>query len=207
MRDTNIELVFPSFFPSFIPPFSHPSTLSIYSFIHICLQSHFSCVRLFVTLWTVTLQDPHVHRILQGKNARVGWHALLQGICSTQGLNLHLLGLLHWQADSLPLAPPGKPIHPYTYLTILVSCCVLLIILTFPHIIHSSVQFSCTVMSDSLEPHGQQNTRLPCPSPTPRACSNSCSLSWWCHPTISTSVRPFSFHLQSFTALESFQMS
>ena len=52
--------------------------------------------------------------------------------------------------------------------------------------------FSCLVMSDSLPPHGLQLGRLPCPSPTPEACSNSCPLSWWCHPTISSSVIPFS---------------
>ena len=51
-------------------------------------------------------------------------------------------------------------------------------------------QFSCSVMSDSLRPRGLQHTRLPCPSPTPRACSNSCPSSWWCHPTISSSVVP-----------------
>ena len=54
---------------------------------------------------------------------------------------------------------------------------------------------------------GQQHTRLPCPSPTPGACSNSCPLSQWCHPTISSSVVPFSSHLQSFPASGSFQMS
>ena len=53
----------------------------------------------------------------------------------------------------------------------------------------SSVQFSRSVMSDSLRPHGVQHTRLPCPSPTPGACSNSCPLSQWCHPTI-LSCRP-----------------
>ena len=63
-----------------------------------------------------------------------------------------------------------------------------------------SVQFSCSVMSDSLWPHGLQHTRLPCPSPTPGACSNSCPSSWWCHPTISSSVIPFSSCLQSFPA-------
>ena len=57
-------------------------------------------------------------------------------------------------------------------------------------------------MSNSL-----QHTRLPCPSPTPRACSNSCPLSWWCHPTISSSVIPFSYCLQSFPASGSFPMS
>ena len=71
----------------------------------------------------------------------------------------------------------------------------------------NSVQFSCSVMSDSLWPHGLQHARLPCPSPTPRACSNSCPLSQWCHPIISSSVVPFSSHLQSFSASGSFQMS
>ena len=51
--------------------------------------------------------------------------------------------------------------------------------------------FSHSVMSDSLRPHGLQHARLPCPSPTPRACSNSCPSSRWCHPTISSSVIPF----------------
>ena len=55
-------------------------------------------------------------------------------------------------------------------------------------------------MSDSLWPHGLHHTRLPCPSPTPGACSNSHPLSQWCHPTISSSVVPFSSHLQSFPA-------
>ena len=62
-------------------------------------------------------------------------------------------------------------------------------------------------MPDSLPPHGLQLTRLPCPSPTPGACSNSCSLSQWCHPTISSSAVPFSSCLQSFPASGSFPMS
>ena len=62
----------------------------------------------------------------------------------------------------------------------------------------SSVQFSHSVVSDTLQPHGLQYSRLPCPSPTPRVYSNSCPLSLWCHPTISSSVVPFSSHLQSF---------
>ena len=70
-----------------------------------------------------------------------------------------------------------------------------------------SVHFSCSVMSDSLQPHGLQHASLPCPSPTPRACSNSWPLSWWCHPTISPSVIPFSSYLQSFPASGSFPVS
>ena len=62
-------------------------------------------------------------------------------------------------------------------------------------------------MSDSLLPHGLQHARLPCPSLSPWACSNSCALSWWCHKTISSSVVPFSSCLQSFPASGSFQMS
>ena len=70
-----------------------------------------------------------------------------------------------------------------------------------------SVQFSHSVMSDSLRPHGLQHTRLPCPLPTPWACSYSCPLSQWCHPTISSSVIPLFSCLQSFPASGSFQMS
>ena len=62
-------------------------------------------------------------------------------------------------------------------------------------------------LSNSLRPHGLQHTRLPCPSPTPEAYSDSCPLSQWCHPTISSSVVPFCSHLQSFPASWSFQMS
>ena len=64
----------------------------------------------------------------------------------------------------------------------------------------SSVQFSSSVMSDVLRPHGLQFTRVPCPSTIPEACSNSCPSSWWCHPTISSSIVPFSPHLQFFPA-------
>ena len=71
----------------------------------------------------------------------------------------------------------------------------------------SSVQFSGSVMSDSLQPHGLQHARLPCPSPTPGACSNSRPLNRWCHPTILSSVVPFSSCLQSVPASGSFPMS
>ena len=70
-----------------------------------------------------------------------------------------------------------------------------------------SVQFSRSVMSDSLQPHGLQHARPPCPSPAPRVYSNLCLLNQWCHPTISSSVIPFSSRLQSFSASGSFQMS
>ena len=68
-------------------------------------------------------------------------------------------------------------------------------------------QFSCSVVSYSLQPHGLQHARLPCSSPTPGVYSNSCPLSWRCHPNISFSVVPFSSHLQSFSVSGSFPMS
>ena len=70
-----------------------------------------------------------------------------------------------------------------------------------------SLQFSCSVMSDYLRPHGLHYARLHCPSKTPGPCSNSCPLNQWCHPTISSSVILFSFHLQSFPASWSFPVN
>ena len=79
-----------------------------YACVCVCVLSDFSCVRLFVTLWTVAA------RFLcpwdsPGKNTRVGYHALLQGSSPTQGSNLCLFHLLHWQVGPLLLVPPGKP--------------------------------------------------------------------------------------------------
>ena len=71
----------------------------------------------------------------------------------------------------------------------------------------SSVQSSCSVLSDSLRPHESQHARPPCPSPTPRVYPNSCPLSQWCYPTISSSVVPFSSHPQCFPASGSFPRS
>ena len=80
-----------------------------------------------------------------------------------------------------------------------------------PSILHYvlciSVQFSRSVVSDSWRPHGPQHARLPCPSPTPGVYPNSCPLTQWCHPTISSSVVPFTSCHQSFAAWGSFQMS
>ena len=70
-----------------------------------------------------------------------------------------------------------------------------------------SVQFSCSVVSNSLRPHESKHARPPCPSPTPRVYSNSCPSGWWCHPAISSSVVPFSSCLQSLPASGSFPMS
>ena len=71
----------------------------------------------------------------------------------------------------------------------------------------SSVQFSRSVVSNSLQPHELQHSRSPCPSPTPGVHPNSCALSWWCHPAISSSVIPFSSCPQSLPAWGSFPMS
>ena len=75
------------------------------------------------------------------------------------------------------------------------------------HISVLSVQFTCSDVSDSLGPHGLQHARLPCPSPSPRTCSNSCPLSQRYHPTILSSVITLSSRLQSFPAPGSFLMS
>ena len=147
------------------------------------MLSHFSRAWLCATLWTVAHQA-HLSWDFPGKNTGVSCHVLLQGIFPTQGSNPHLLNLLHWQVGSLPLAPPGKPGTRF-----------------------SSVQSSRSVVSDSLRPHELQHTRPPCPSPTPGVYSNSCPLSQWCHPTISSSVVPFSSCPQYLPASGSFPMS
>ena len=110
---------------------------------------------------------------------------------TSRNLSVYFLYIIHWRNIGLCNSRVGKSLGLYN--------------------IFSSVQFNCSAMSDSLWPHGLQHARLPCPSPTPRAFSNSCSLSQWCHPTISSSVVPFSsvvhhsasgsFHISQFLAL------
>ena len=85
--------------------------------------------------------------------------------------------------------------------------CVCVCVCTHTHKMDYSVQFSHSVVSDSLWPHESQHARPPCPSPTPGVHSNSCASSRWCHPAISSSVVPFSSCPQSFPASESFPMS
>ena len=77
-----------------------------------CVLSCFSCVRLCVTLWTIAHQAPLFHGDSPGNNTGVGCRALPKVIFPTQESNPHLFCLLHWQADSLPLAPHGKPLIP-----------------------------------------------------------------------------------------------
>ena len=85
--------------------------------------------------------------------------------------------------------------------------CTYMCIHTYTSLYQTSVQFSCSVMSDSLWPHGLQHARPSCPTPTPRVYSNSSPLSGWCHPTISSSVVPFTSCLQSFPESGSFPMT
>ena len=82
-----------------------------------------------------------------------------------------------------------------------------IIFLSYTNLGVGSVQFSCSVVSSSLWPHELQHARPPCPSPTPGVHPNPCPLSWWWHPTVSSSVIPFSSCPQSFPASGSFQMS
>ena len=121
---------------------------------------------------------------------RLGCYFLLQGIFLTQGSNLHLLYhrliLYHWATREVPW-------HYFTPGYNKVFSLML-------------VQFSHSVMCNSLWPHALQHTRLPYPSPTPGVYPNPCPLSQWCHATISSSVVPFSC-LQPFPASGSFPMS
>ena len=114
-----------------------------------------------------------------GHNTGVGSLSLLQGIFPTQGSNP---GLSHCRWILYQLSHKRSP-------------CIY------------SVQFSRSVVSDSLRPHESQHARPPCPSQTPGVHSNSCPLSRWCHPAISSSVVPFSSCPQSLPASESFPMS
>ena len=130
--------------------------------------------------------------------------------CSTPGFPVHhqLPELaqthIHWVSDAIqsshPLSSPSPPAFNLSQHQSLFQW------VSSSHQF-SSVQFSRSVVSDSLWPHEPQHTRPLCPSPTPRVHPNPCPSSWWCHPTISSSVIPFSSCPQSFPASGSFQMS
>ena len=117
------------------------------------------------------------------------------------------------QADSYPLSHQGSPLlthaNEYTHACPHTHMYAYVLFLFFFSVKpkFSSVQFSCSVVSDSLQPHELQHARPLCPSPTPGVHPNPCPLSRWCHPTISSSVVPFSSCPQSFPASRSFQMS
>ena len=115
------------------------------------------------------------------------------------------LALIPFLSPPLPLSLPIQSLLPlFTLVSPHQYCWVLKVA---EELAYLSGQFSHSVEPNSLWPHGLQHTRLPPPSPTPRAYSNSCPWSWWCHPTISSSVIPFSSRFQSFPASGSFQMS
>ena len=106
-------------------------------------------------------------------------------------------------SDPMDCSPPGSSFHGISQARILEW-----VTISFSNNgIFSSVQFSRSVVSDSLRPHEPQLARPPCPSPSPRACSNSRPSSQWCLPTILSFVVPFSSCPQSFPASESFLMS
>ena len=121
-----------------------------------------------------------------------GWG---KGIVREFGMDMYTLLYLKWITNKDPLSSTGNS----------AQCCVAAWM--GGEFRGESVQFSCSVMSDSLRPHGLQHARLLCPSPTPRVCSNSGVLSQWCHSIIVSSVIPFSSCLQSFPASGSFPMS
>ena len=134
-----------------------------------------------MTIWTVASQA----LLSMGFSRQESWsgvHFPPTGDLPDPGIEPNLLCVLLWQVDSLSLVPLGMPVVP-------------------------SVQFGCSVVSYSLCPYGLQHTRLACPSPTPRAYSNSCPSRQWCHPTISSFVVPFSYCPQSFPASGSLWMS
>ena len=153
----------------------------IYKCVCLCVYVLIFCILSFRSVvsnssWLQGLYSPWNSL---GRNTGVGSPSLLQGTFPIPGSNACLL---HWQMDSLPFEPLGKP---YTAT--------------------SSVQSLSRVWL--FVTHEPQHARPPCPSPTSRVYPNSCPLSQWCHLTISSSVVPFSSCLQSFPTSGSFQMS
>ena len=153
-------------------------------------------------------QGPSVHGILQARILE--WVAIFSSRGSSQARNQAQVSCIGRRILYCWATSEGDD-APFSFLILPVKQPSSLSSLQFITLInsdkHRSVQLSCSVVPDSLQPCGLQHTRLPCPSSTPGACSNSCPLSWWCHPTISSSVIPFSSCLQSFPAAASFLMS
>ena len=116
------------------------------------------------------------------------------------------LGYPALQADSFPTEPSGKP-HVYVYQFLIIQWGVCTHTHTHTHIHIYQFSSVAQLCSTLLRHHRLQHARLPCPSPTPGAYSDSCPLSQWCHPTISSSVIPFSSCPQSFSASGSFWIS
>ena len=150
------------------------------------------CVCVCVCVWSVTQYCLTLYDLLDYSPPDSSVHGIIQA------------RVLEWVTiSSRDLIKPGiestSPVSPALQVDSLLS--------EPPEKPFSSVQFNHSVVSDSLWPHELQHARPPCSSPTPKAYSNSCPLSQWYHLTISSSVIPFSSHLQSFPPTGSFQMS
>ena len=111
--------------------------------------------------------------------------------------------LFCWLCPLIHISFKFKNLLEYSCFTMLCFCCTV----EWISYMYTFLLFSCSVVSDSLLLHGLQYTRLPCPLPSPRVCSNSRPSSWWCHPTILSSAAPFSSSSWSFPASGSFLMS
>ena len=135
----------------------------------------------------------HLQRRRRGSNL---WVGMIPWKRKWQPTPVFLPGKSHGQRSLAGSSPWGRKRVRHDLATKQWKERIIYIQLRFPvPIIGPSVQFSHSVMSDSLRPQGPQHARPPCSSPTPRVYSNSCPLSWGCHPTISSSVIPFSSSL------------
>ena len=126
-------------------------------------------------------------------------------IKTVKGSFKHVIKLFCYSLYLIALFLDSKHTYMHTHIYTYIDTYIHIYIYIYTDVL--VVVFIHQVMSDSLQLHGLQHTRLPYPSPSPSVCSNSCPLSWWCHPTISSSVAPFSCYPQSFPASGSFLMS
>ena len=152
-----------------------------------------------------------------GKNTGVGCHCLLQ--CTKMKSESEVTQSCPTLSDPMDCSPPGSSVHGIFQARVLEWGAIAFSVpllgmypeeenMSLKRYTHSNVhQFSCSVVSNSLWPHGLQHARLTYPSLTPGVYSNSCPLSWWYHPTISSSVVVFPSHLQSSPASGSFPMT
>ena len=170
--------------------------------MYVCsVVSDWVSVDLTESPWTVAYQAPLFMGFPRLKNTGVGCHFLLQGLFpGMEPVSLASPALVGRFFTTELLGKPPTVLLQSKQLV--VDCFLIIILLQF-----SSVQFSNSVVSDSLRPHESQHTRPPCPSPSPGVHSNSRPSSQWCHPAISSSVVPFSSCPQSLPASESFPMS
>ena len=170
--------------------------------MYVCsVVSDWVSVDLTESPWTVAYQAPLFMGFPRLKNTGVGCHFLLQGLFpGMEPVSLASPALVGRFFTTEPLGKPPTVLLQSKQLV--VDCFLIIILLQF-----SSVQFSNSVVSDSLRPHESQHTRPPCPSPSPGVHSNSRPSSQWCHPAISSSVVPFSSCPQCLPESESFPMS